>query len=89
MINLIEGINFGLIAQNLQGRILRKVMLKGIQEDILALPIHDAVTVELDQMSRACDATRRLGNQKLKGLTRVLKRSLAPRLPTKTSRDLL
>ena len=41
-----EGINFGVIAQNLEGRILRKVMLEGIKEDIFALPIHDAVAVD-------------------------------------------
>ena len=51
-----EGINFGVIAQNLEGRILRKVMLDGIKENIFALPIHDAVAVELDHMSWACDA---------------------------------
>ena len=45
-----------MIAQNLEGRILRKVMLKGIQENIFALPIHDAIAVELDHMSWACDA---------------------------------
>ncbi len=53
-----EGINFGVIAQNLEGRILRKVMLRGIQENIFALPIHDAVAVELDHMGWACDAMR-------------------------------
>ncbi len=47
-----------MIAQNLEGRILRKVMLKGIQDNIFALPIHDAVAVERDHMSWACDAMR-------------------------------
>lgn len=51
-------INFGVIAQNLEGRILRKVMLRGIQENIFALPIHDAVAVELSHMSWACDAMK-------------------------------
>ena len=51
-----EGINFGVIAQNLEGRILRKVMLQGIKENIFALPIHDAVAVELENMGWACDA---------------------------------
>lgn len=53
-----EGINFGVIAQNLEGRILRKVMVDGIKADIFALPVHDAVAVELDHMSWACDAMR-------------------------------
>ena len=53
-----EGINFGVIAQNLEGRILRKVMLKDVQENIFALPIHDAIAVEPDHMSWAFDAMR-------------------------------
>jgi hypothetical protein len=53
-----EGINFGVIAQNLEGRILRKVMLQGIKENIFALPIHDAVAVELENKGWACDAMR-------------------------------
>ena len=61
-----EGINFGVIAQNLEGRILRKVMLKGIQENIFALPIHDAVAVELDHMSWACDAMREAWEAEMK-----------------------
>ena len=51
-------INFGVIAQNLEGRILRKVMLRGIQENIFVLPIHDAVAVEVGHMSWACDAMK-------------------------------
>ena len=46
-----EGINFGVIAQDLEGRILRKVMLKGIQKNIFSLPVYDAVAVEVDHMS--------------------------------------
>ena len=61
-----EGINFGVIAQNLEGRILRKVMLKGIQENIFAIPIHDAVAVELDHMSWACDAMREAWEAEMK-----------------------
>ena len=45
--NLIEGINFGVIAQNIEGRTLRRVLLKGIQENIFALLIHDAVAAGL------------------------------------------
>ena len=32
-------------AQNLEGQILKKVMLKGVDEGIVCLPIHDAVAV--------------------------------------------
>ena len=42
--NLIDGINFGVIAQKIEGQTLGKVILKGIQEKIFALLIHDAVT---------------------------------------------
>ena len=63
-----EGINFGVIAQNLEGRILRKVMLKGIQENIFALPIHDAVAVELNHMSWACDAMREAWESEIEGI---------------------
>ena len=41
--NLNEGIDFCVIAQNIEGRTLIKVILKGIKEDIFALLIHDAV----------------------------------------------
>ena len=63
-----EGINFGVIAQNLEGRILRKVLLKGIQENIFALPIHDAVAVEVDHMSWACDAMREAWESEIGGI---------------------
>mgnify|MGYP001350970688 FL=1 len=68
MTGLIEGINFGVIAQNLEGSILRKVMLKGIQENIFALPIHDAVAVELDHMSWACYAMREAWETEIGGI---------------------
>ena len=63
-----EGINFGVIAQNLEGRILRKVMLKGIQENICALPVHDGVVVELDNMSWVCDAMRDAWESEIEGI---------------------
>ena len=43
-------------------------MLKGIQEDIFALPIHDAVAVELDHMSWACDAMREVWEAEIEGM---------------------
>lgn len=63
-----EGINFGVIAQNLEGRILRKVMLDGIKENIFTLPIHDAVAVDLDHMSWACDAMREAWQAEIEGI---------------------
>ena len=36
---------FGLFAQNLEGQILKRVLHKGFQAGIVALPVHDAVAV--------------------------------------------
>ncbi|MDP6650863.1 MAG: hypothetical protein QGF90_01915 [Gammaproteobacteria bacterium] len=36
---------FGIHAQNLEGQILKQVMLEGVDNDIVALPVHDAVAV--------------------------------------------
>ncbi|OOZ42997.1 hypothetical protein BOW37_12525 [Solemya velum gill symbiont] len=36
---------WGLSAQNLEGQILKEVMLRGIEKDIVCLPVHDAVAV--------------------------------------------
>ena len=73
MTDLIEAINFGVTVQNQEGRILRKAMLKGIQENIFALPIHDAVAVELDHMSCACDAMRECWEAEIGGIHRGAK----------------
>ena len=72
-----EGINSDVIAQNLEGRIPRKVMLKGIQEDIFALPIHDAIAVELDHMGWACDAMREAGEAKIRGIQKGAKATVS------------
>ena len=37
---------WGLHAQNLEGQILKDVMLEGIKKDIVCLPVHDAVAVQ-------------------------------------------
>ena len=41
-------------------------MLEGIKENIFALPIHDAVAVELDHMGWACDAMREAWEAEIK-----------------------
>jgi hypothetical protein len=38
--------NFSLTAMQLEGMILKKVMLQGVTDNVLALPIHDAIAVE-------------------------------------------
>ena len=37
---------WGLHAQNLEGQILKDVLLEGIKKDIVCLPVHDAVAVQ-------------------------------------------
>ena len=37
---------WGIFAQNFEGQILKDVLLEGIKEDIVCLPVHDAVAVQ-------------------------------------------
>lgn len=47
---------FALTAMQLEGLILKNVLLRGVRAGILALPIHDAVAVEFDNQDWAKDA---------------------------------
>jgi len=44
---------FGVYAQNLEGQILKQVMLEGIKKDIVCLPVHDAVAVQQEHLKWA------------------------------------
>jgi len=46
---------WGLFAQNLEGQILKRVMLEGIKKDIVCLPVHDAVAVQQEHLEWARD----------------------------------
>ena len=46
---------WGLVAQNLEGAILRSVMLQGVAEGIVVLPVHDAVAVQRQHAEWARD----------------------------------
>ena len=46
---------WGIFAQNLEGQILKDVMLEGIKEDIVCLPVHDAVAVQQQHQGWAKD----------------------------------
>ena len=46
---------WGLVAQNLEGAILRSVMLQGVAEGIVVLPVHDAVAVQRQHAEWAKD----------------------------------
>ena len=48
--------DWGTSAQNLEGAILREVMLAGIKKDIVVLPVHDAVAVQQRHEGWAVDA---------------------------------
>ncbi len=47
---------FALTAMQLEGIVLKKVLIAGTQKGITALPIHDAVAVEFDHQYRAKNA---------------------------------
>ena len=47
---------FALVAMQLEGLILRDVLLLGVEAGIVALPIHDAVAVEFDNQGWAKEA---------------------------------
>ena len=66
-----------MIAQNLEGRILRKVLLKGVKENVFALPIHDAVAVELDHMSWACNVMSEAWEAEISGIYGKAKASVS------------
>jgi hypothetical protein len=48
--------SWGLVAQNMEGAILRDVMLQGVDRDIVCLPVHDAVAVAQGNEEWALDA---------------------------------
>ena len=63
---------WGLSAQNLEGAILRKVMLEGIEQDIVSLPVHDAIAVKQGDAEWAKEAMSRLwAKETLGGKTKL------------------
>ena len=70
-INLFEG--WGLSAQNLEGAILRKVMLEGIEQGIVSLPVHDAIAVKQGDAEWAKEAMSRLWTEETLGCKTRLK----------------
>ena len=64
--------DWGIQAQNLEGAMLREVMLSGLEKDVVALPVHDAVAVQqrheewaADAMQEAWDKHIRAGRPRL------------------------
>ena len=53
-------IGFGINAQNLEGQILKQVMVEGVKEGIVALPVHDAVAIQQGNEGWAKEAMLRV-----------------------------
>ncbi len=64
---------WGIYAQNFEGQMLKNVMLEGVKEGIVCLPVHDAVAVPLDHIGWACDEMRYQWDKQMdvSGLARV------------------
>ena len=64
---------WGIFAQNLEGQILKQVMLEGIKEDIVCLPVHDAVAIQQQHLEWAKDTMLECWDRQMdtSGLARV------------------
>ena len=63
---------WGLSAQNLEGAILRKVMLEGIEQGIVSLPVNGAIAVKQGDVEWTMEAMSRLWtDETLGGKTRL------------------
>lgn len=65
--------SWGLYAQNLEGQILKQVMLEGVKKDIVCLPVHDAVAVQQEHLEWAKDTMLECWDKQMEtiGLARV------------------
>ena len=59
---------WGIFAQNLEGQILKDVMLEGIKEDIVCLPVHHAVVVQQQHQGWAKEVILETWQQHLDGV---------------------
>ena len=64
---------WGIFAQNLEGQILKDVMLEGIKEDIVCLPVHDAIAVQQQYQQWAKDVMLETWQEHLKGVKTKVK----------------
>ena len=60
-------------AQNLEGQILKNVMLEGVKKGIVCLPVHDAVAAEQKHLEWARDTMLECWDRQMEttGLARV------------------
>ena len=68
---------WGIFAQNLEGQILKDVMLEGIKEDIVCLPVHDAVAVQQQHQDWAKEVMLETWQEHLGGVGTKVKVDLA------------
>ena len=64
---------WGIFAQNLEGQILKDVMLEGIKEDIVCLPVHDAIAVQQQHQDWAIEVMLETWQEHLKGVKTKVK----------------
>lgn len=64
---------WGIYAQNFEGQILKNVMLEGVKQGIVCLPVHDAVAVPLDEIGWTCEEMSYQWDKRMEvaGLARV------------------
>ncbi len=64
---------WGIFAQNFEGQILKDVMLEGIKEDIVCLPVHDAVAVQQQHQNWAKEAMLETWQEHMDGVRTKVK----------------
>ena len=64
---------WGIFAQNLEGQILKDVMLEGIKEDIVCLPVHDAIAVQQQHQDWAKEVMLETWQEHLDGVKTKVK----------------
>ena len=64
---------WGIFAQNLEGQILKDVLLEGIKEDIVCLPVHDAVAVQQQHQDWAKEVMLETWQEHLDGVKTKVK----------------
>ncbi len=64
---------WGIYAENLEGQILKHVMLEGAKKDIVCLPVHDAVAVQQEHLQWAEETMLECWDRQMEtcGLARV------------------
>jgi hypothetical protein len=67
---------WGIFAQNFEGQILKDVLLEGIKEDIVCLPVHDAVAVQQQHQNWAKEVMLETWQEHMDGVRTKVKADL-------------